>query len=140
MRSWTGELAIAREPPHTIPIIILFQLFFRNKTATAIQIVNSDGKRIVRSEQVVLAAGAINTPKLLLLSGIGNSVDLKNLTIPVVADSPGVGLNLYDHLNFPLYASIEAPISLTISKLLSVTELFRYLIHKTGRDTHHTRQ
>lgn len=47
--------------------------------------------------EVVLAAGAFDTPRLLMLSGIGDAGDLRRLGIPVVADLPGVGRNLQDH-------------------------------------------
>lgn len=47
---------------------------------------------------VILCGGAINTPQLLLLSGIGPSDHLHSHDIPKVADLPGVGSNLQDHL------------------------------------------
>jgi choline dehydrogenase len=47
--------------------------------------------------EVILAGGAVNSPQLLMLSGIGPADDLRELGIPVVADSPGVGGNLSDH-------------------------------------------
>jgi choline dehydrogenase len=47
--------------------------------------------------EVILAGGAVNTPQLLLLSGIGPAGQLRGLDIPVVVDSPGVGANLSDH-------------------------------------------
>ena len=49
-------------------------------------------------KEVILSGGAINSPQLLMLSGIGNSADLKQHGIPVVLDKPGVGQNLQDHL------------------------------------------
>jgi choline dehydrogenase len=54
------------------------------------------------NREVVLAAGALQTPKLLLLSGIGPGDDLRRHGIPVVVDSPGVGGNLQDHLQLPV--------------------------------------
>ncbi|MGZ2506017.1 GMC family oxidoreductase [Rhizobium leguminosarum] len=57
--------------------------------------------RFRAAEHVVLSAGAINTPRILLQSGIGNSVDLKRLGIAVVNHLPGVGENLQDHICFP---------------------------------------
>ncbi|MEJ1962787.1 MAG: GMC family oxidoreductase N-terminal domain-containing protein [Gammaproteobacteria bacterium] len=55
-------------------------------------------KRAHAAAEVVLSAGAIDSPRLLLLSGIGNAKDLRALHIPVVADLPGVGQNLQDHI------------------------------------------
>ncbi|HEY9603915.1 MAG TPA: GMC family oxidoreductase N-terminal domain-containing protein, partial [Allocoleopsis sp.] len=51
------------------------------------------------NQEVILSAGAFDSPKLLMLSGIGNAQDLRALGIPVVVDLPGVGQNLQDHLS-----------------------------------------
>ena len=62
--------------------------------------------------EVILCAGAINSPQLLLLSGIGPADQLAALEIPLVADLPGVGQNLMDHMQVPVaYHSLE-PVSL----------------------------
>src|SRR5690606_38908564 len=50
-------------------------------------------------KEVILCGGAINSPQILLLSGIGPATELDALGIPVVQDSPGVGKNLQDHLD-----------------------------------------
>jgi choline dehydrogenase len=52
------------------------------------------------SSEVVIALGAINTPKLLMLSGIGDEAELKRVGIPVLQALPGVGRNLHDHVSF----------------------------------------
>src|SRR5262249_30783799 len=59
-----------------------------------------DGKRhsVGASREVVLCAGAIHTPQLLLLSGVGPQADLAQLGIDPVVDLPGVGRNLQDHV------------------------------------------
>ncbi len=57
-----------------------------------------DGERLLAERGVILAAGAIGSPHLLLLSGIGPAQDLRWLDIPVIRDLPGVGANLHDHL------------------------------------------
>ncbi|MDZ8055324.1 MAG: GMC family oxidoreductase [Aulosira sp. ZfuVER01] len=51
------------------------------------------------NQEVILSAGAFDSPKLLMLSGIGNAEQLQALDIPVVVDLPGVGQNLQDHLH-----------------------------------------
>ena len=55
-------------------------------------------RKIYATREVILCGGAINTPQLLLLSGIGPKADLQNLGIPVLVDSPGVGQNLQDNI------------------------------------------
>ena len=62
--------------------------------------INTDGavKDIAADREVILAAGAIGSPKLLLLSGVGEATALRNLGIDVVGDLPGVGQNLQDHV------------------------------------------
>jgi choline dehydrogenase-like flavoprotein len=59
--------------------------------------VRVSGDRVIRGGEYVLCAGAIDTPRLLLLSGIGPAGDLRRLGIDVVLDLPGVGENLLDH-------------------------------------------
>jgi choline dehydrogenase-like flavoprotein len=59
------------------------------------------------SKEVILAAGAFHTPKLLELSGIGQKERLENLGIPVVIDQPGVGENFQNHLMGPIIAPLK---------------------------------
>ena len=66
--------------------------------AVGVELADAAGKRIVRAErEVILAAGAYNSPQLLLLSGIGPAAELRELGIDVVAESPEVGRNLQEH-------------------------------------------
>ncbi len=75
-----------------------------------------DGTAIVRAHrEVVLAAGTIQSPHLLLLSGIGDGEDLTPLGIPVQHHLPGVGCNLHDHLASPVHMSTEDPAPYGIS-------------------------
>ena len=63
---------------------------------------------VYAKQEVILAAGAVDTPKLLLLSGIGPAQDLQSLGIPVVRDLPGIGKNLQDRLFLEL-VTIQEP-------------------------------
>jgi len=69
------------------------------RRATGVQVRRADGSAatIAARREVVLCAGAIDTPRLLLLSGIGPAADLRGLGIGVVCDRPGVGRDLADH-------------------------------------------
>ena len=62
--------------------------------------------------EVIVSAGAINAPQLLLLSGLGPAAALSKLDIPVVADLPGVGKNLQDHLDVAVQQECIRPVSL----------------------------
>ena len=70
------------------------------------------GARRVQAQEVILCGGAINSPQLLLLSGIGPREDLERLGIPVVADLPGVGSNLQDHLEVYIQYASKQPVSI----------------------------
>jgi 4-pyridoxate dehydrogenase len=75
------------------------RVVFEGQRAIGIEYV-SDGKTgAVRAQrEIILSGGAINSPQLLLLSGIGPADELAQLSIPVKHDSPGVGRNLQDHI------------------------------------------
>jgi choline dehydrogenase len=60
--------------------------------------------------EVILSSGAINTPRLLLLSGIGPADELRHIGVDVVHDLPNVGKNLMDHLNTNVHALLKDPI------------------------------
>jgi choline dehydrogenase len=60
--------------------------------------------------EVILAAGALSTPRLLLLSGIGPAEALRAASVPVVCEVPGVGRNLHDHPNVPLFFLGRSPV------------------------------
>jgi len=67
--------------------------------------------RLVRGGEIILCGGAINTPQLLQLSGVGSAGFLRDLGIHVVADLPGVGENLQDHLEVYVQYGSKLPVS-----------------------------
>ena len=78
---------------------LVSKVLFEGKTAVGVEYRRGRGPAIqVRAETVILAGGAINSPQLLQLSGVGNAAELSALGIDVVHDLPGVGENLQDHL------------------------------------------
>jgi choline dehydrogenase len=76
------------------------RVLIENGRAVGVEYVRRRRRHTARAQrEVVLAGGAINSPQLLLLSGIGPAQELAALSIPVKLDLPGVGKNLQDHLN-----------------------------------------
>jgi choline dehydrogenase-like flavoprotein len=69
-------------------------------TAAGVQINSRDSAnstRFIASKNIIMASGAINTPRLLQLSGIGPKALLESLDIKTLVDAPGVGANFQDH-------------------------------------------
>ncbi|WP_276250117.1 GMC family oxidoreductase [Haloarcula rara] len=82
------------------------------------------------SEEVILSAGAINSPQLLMLSGVGPAEHLTDYNISVVHELPGVGRNLQDHLNVKVNYACEKPV--TLDDADSLWNLLKYLVLKRG--------
>jgi len=81
--------------------------------ATGVQVRDRRGKTSdVSAGEVILSGGAINSPQLLQLSGIGNAEHLKSVGVDVVHHLPGVGENLQDHLEVYVQHSCTQPVSL----------------------------
>lgn len=81
--------------------------------AVGVEIERGGQRQIVRARrEVVIASSSINSPKLLMLSGIGPAAHLREHDINVVADRPGVGQNLQDHLELYLQMACLQPITL----------------------------
>jgi choline dehydrogenase len=80
---------------------LVTRLLMSGRQASGVEIVH-DGRvqRIAARAEVILSLGAIHTPKVLMLSGIGDQTELRRLGIPVVQHLPGVGENFQDHVGF----------------------------------------
>ena len=82
---------------------LVTRLLFEGTRTVGVEYLHQGTLHQVRvNKEVILSAGAIDSPKLLMLSGIGNADHLRSLDIPVVVDLPGVGQNLQDHLQIPV--------------------------------------
>ena len=82
---------------------------------------------------VVVAAGTLNTPRLLLLSGIGPGAQLQSHGIPVVHDLPGVGQNLQDHVGTHLVNEVTVPtLNSAVQGAGGLWQLLRFLFTRRG--------
>jgi choline dehydrogenase len=81
-------------------------------------------KKAQASREVILCGGTINSPQLLMLSGIGPADHLKSLGIPVVQELPGVGQNLQDHFLTPVNYHCTQPVSLANAEIAENRDLY----------------
>ena len=89
------------------------RVVIENGRATGVEIARGGRVEVIRARrEVVLAASAINSPKLLMLSGVGPAAHLREHGIEVIADRPGVGRNLQDHLELYVQMAARVPVSL----------------------------
>lgn len=95
-RSYLTDEVMARENLHIMTAQQVQRITFEGKRATGIELAD---QRLTARREVLISAGAINSPQLLLLSGIGPAEELRTLGVEVVHDAPGVGKGLADHLD-----------------------------------------
>jgi choline dehydrogenase len=86
------------------------RILFERGRATGVEIAAPGGCRVIRAaSEVILCAGVVRSPQVLMLSGVGPADALRGLGIPVVADRPGVGENLQDHIRVPVAHECAGP-------------------------------
>jgi choline dehydrogenase len=114
------------------------KVIIRDGRACGVEVMRA-GKveQIVARREVILAASSINSPKLLMLSGIGPAAHLAEHGIDLVADRPGVGQNLQDHLELYIQFASKLPITLfRYWNLISKARIgAQWLFSKTGMGT-----
>ncbi|XP_056642947.1 glucose dehydrogenase [FAD, quinone] [Diorhabda sublineata] len=93
---------------------------------------NGQKQTVLAKKEVIVSGGAINSPQLLMLSGIGPAKHLQDKGIRVIHDSPGVGQNLQDHIASVVTFLIDHPISLVINRLVNLNTAARYAIKEDG--------
>jgi len=136
-RRWSSAMAFLREAEKRPNLTVLTErkvarVLFEGRKAVGVAMLDGTVHRANR--EIVLSAGAIATPRLLQLSGIGNGEHLSSLGIDVVADLPGVGENYQDHLEVPVQAETHEPMSILGQDkgLKAVGHMLRYLTSKQG--------
>ncbi len=104
--------------------------------ATGVRVKRHGAELVVRAtREVILCGGAINSPQLLLLSGIGPAAELAQHGIPVVRDMPQVGRNLQDHLQARMVYKLNQPMGLNGRKnsLLGLAAMgLEYILTRSG--------
>ncbi|MDX3191456.1 choline dehydrogenase [Streptomyces sp. MN03-5084-2B] len=89
------------------------QILFDGTRAVGVEYAQGRGAPAeVYGKEIILCGGAINSPQLLQLSGVGNAAELEKLGIDVVKDLPGVGENLQDHLEVYIQYACKQPVSM----------------------------
>jgi choline dehydrogenase len=103
-------------------------LFDADRRATGVEY-EHDGARATAEvkREVVLCAGALESPKLLLLSGVGPAAHLRELGVSVVADRPSIGTGLHDHPNVPVFFKADRVVDCHFPQL--------YSFYRTNADT-----
>lgn len=90
----------------------VLRILIEHGRAVGVEYLEKGQRKVLRAEcEVIVSAGAINTPKLLMLSGIGPAQHLKDKNINVIRDLPGVGQNLQDHIEVSLINELHRAFS-----------------------------
>ncbi len=117
-RRWSAAQAYLRPAEKRGNVVVragclVSRIVFQGRRATGVEYIRGRQVETVSAQrEVILSAGAINSPQTLLTSGIGNGDELKKLGLPVVQDLPGVGENLQDHLEVYMQYTCKEPITL----------------------------
>ncbi|XP_029037757.1 glucose dehydrogenase [FAD, quinone] [Osmia bicornis bicornis] len=123
-----------RENLHIAMHTQALKVFFNeDKRATGVEILRDGRQQVIRvRREIVLSAGAINSPQLLMLSGVGPSEHLEEFNIPVISDLR-VGDNLQDHVGLGGFTFIvNEPISLKKDRFQTMPVMMEYVLNERG--------
>lgn len=124
-----------KRPNVTLVRALARRVVIEEGRAAGVEIERAGGVETIRARaEVILSASAINSPKLLMLSGVGPGAQLQENGVAVIADRPGVGGNLQDHLEVYVQQECRAPITLNGSLSLFAKGLIgaRWLFLRRG--------
>ena len=114
---------------------LALKVLIRGKRTVGVEVMIAGHRHMIAVErEVVLSAGAIKTPQILMLSGIGPSEDLRAMGLSVVKDSPNVGRNLQNHVCYRLQYLCSAPVSASrhLRPHNALAAAIRYGLFRTG--------
>jgi choline dehydrogenase len=107
------------------------RITLENQRAVGVEYFSSAGTKAARSDrEIILSGGSLNSPQLLLLSGIGPANEINRAGIRPIHDLPGVGKNLQDHVMVSVGYLCTQPVSMATAESLS--NLIRYFVLKRG--------
>ncbi len=114
---WSAATAYLRpalkRPNCTITRALARRIIIEDGRATGVEVSRGSKIEVIKAnKEVIIAASSLNSPKLLMLSGIGPAAHLAEHGIEVVADRPGVGQNLQDHLELYIQQAATKPVTL----------------------------
>lgn len=110
-------------------------LFDKNNKATGVRVTsNLLSYTLTAKKEVIVSAGAFQSPQLLMVSGIGPASQLDQFNIPMISELPGVGQNMQDHILFgPSYrVTIDTLNKILNNPVLLAAEFVRYTLNQTG--------
>jgi choline dehydrogenase len=111
------------------------KIILKSGRACAVDVQSSTGARqLTADREIVLSAGAVKSPQLLMLSGVGPADDLHRIGIPVHVDSPNVGQNLQNHACYRPQYMCNAPVTASgqVEPLNALKAGVEYLLRRTG--------
>eukprot|EP01024_Parvocaulis_polyphysoides_P016397 TRINITY_DN17284_c0_g1_i2.p1 TRINITY_DN17284_c0_g1~~TRINITY_DN17284_c0_g1_i2.p1 ORF type:complete len:413 (-),score=84.07 TRINITY_DN17284_c0_g1_i2:27-1265(-) len=116
--------------------VLVSRILVENQIAKGVEFFDAEGKiQTVNSDrEILLCAGSYNSPKILMLSGIGEEKQLKQHGIQTIKNLPGVGKNLQDHIQTPTIFNCNYKKTLDSAENFPniLFNLFKYLFFKTG--------
>lgn len=128
--------AMTRPNLRVVTQALATRLTLAGRRVTGVRFRRGNGEEAVRARrEVILCGGAVNTPQLLMLSGIGPAEHLRGFGIEVVRDAPGVGRNLQDHLKVSFAYRCREPITVNDvmqSRLRMVRAGLDYVFFRRG--------
>jgi len=107
--------------------VFVRKVLFKNQKAIGVEVESGGEIFNVEADRVVLSAGAIKSPHILMLSGIGPKDQLQQFGIPIVHELPGVGENLFNHLSAQVTFKVKDGMTLATGH-----EAARYALHYTS--------
>ena len=138
-RRWSAASAYLRPAMRRSNLTVITRalatrIVVENGRATALDFRHRGAVRRARAREIILSGGAINSPQLLLLSGIGPADEISRHGIAAVHDLPGVGQNLQDHLELYVQYACKEPITLYITEnpVNKVAIGLEWFLFKTG--------